>query len=892
MNNSQSSLDSSALSTPIDDPRSSMTTTISSLQSFRPASESAVATPVLPAVLWVQMTQNGEDFRRCDLSHVDPEASVIRKRLCRKFNLKAIDTALFLTDIDGTPDDAQELDDEALLKACAKGDARGSLKFLLRPHPTRQSPGKLAIAPSLIQQSSRLAVPDGNHDGRDNRISEDLGRKGHYRLTPTELYRPESKGESNEKPPEYYDVDPDGGESRRVSHVPTRKDEVDTTVFHAATEAKKKREGRRKRTESGSSEKSPHPEEPPYLTTDSPQFSPTNRRSSIQDESGFEKLGGWKVVNAPSRQPARQGSLPLSPASPSFRLFQKDNSEIMDFQKPGASPYVSQQPPFESLNIKPAPSQLPTRTPSGIKAHRKAPAPPQGPPGPTRAPSGAVPRNTDKPLPRVRSGRRPNNGQNGSGSTRNSDFLTPAERKPSYGKTRQYTPSVVAGLVTKSSLTGGTVTVSKPNIVSPTTGLNLEPMTVIPKRAPSPNTPGARLGLSVDTNLKPMNDDSPATEWRSSASAYPMDPSPKPNAIPEKAEKPQTMESLKVENPEPDNRFRESVNISFDDAPAFDLSDDDDEGSLWAVKPVGVEESLSNSRKSSEDQGPPLLRKKSSLRQKGSNRPPLTVHIDDRITEIPTPLFSAIAEESNVTSSIKSSIPSDSSTPSVGNAPPRQRSESPEFTVGDDSKGLSSPMHPPPRSPSTPSSATSATVGATDLTRKKSFAKHEDVWAVRPPPELVLDNLEEFFPDHDLDKPILVDQSGSPPVSPADGSDSDTNGPNKPPTPIKRYAQQPISAVPPAFQKPTVRIKSIRVVAKEAAEKRKRLATVAKNVMTANLLRRKSTKVWGARMLEMTPGQVRLGQIITTQVDDKLERRRNVGCYGFLINRDVQMGKR
>jgi len=286
------------------------------------------------------------------------------------------------------------------------------------------------------------------------------------------------------------------------------------------------------------------------------------------------------------------------------------------------------------------------------------------------------------------------------------------------------------------------------------------------------------------------------------------------------------------------------------------------------------------------------LRKKSSLRQKGSNRPPLTVHIDDRITEIPVPLFSAIAEESTVTSSIKSSIPSDSSTSSVSNAPPRQRSESPEFTIGDDSKGLSSPRHPPPRSPSTPSSTTSATVGATDLTRKNSFAKHEDVWAVRPPPELVLDNLEEFFPDHDLDKPFLVDQNGSPPVSPADGSDSDTNGTNKPTTPMKRYAQQPISAVPPAFQKPTVRIKSIRVVAKEAAEKRKRLATVAKNVMTANLLRRKSTKVWGARMLEMTPGHVRLGQIITTHVDDKLERRRIFGCDALLINRDVQMGKR
>jgi mitogen-activated protein kinase kinase kinase len=70
-------------------------------------------------------------------------------------------------------------------------------------------------------------------------------------------------------------------------------------------------------------------------------------------------------------------------------------------------------------------------------------------------------------------------------------------------------------------------------------------------------------------------------------------------------------------------------------------------------------------------------------------------------------------------------------------------------------------------------------------------------------------------------------------------------------------------------------MKSIRVVAKEAIEKRGRLASIAKGVMAANLLRRKSTKVWGARMLEMTPGQVRLGQIVTSEShEDGLERKR------------------
>jgi mitogen-activated protein kinase kinase kinase len=184
--------------------------------------------------------------------------------------------------------------------------------------------------------------------------------------------------------------------------------------------------------------------------------------------------------------------------------------------------------------------------------------------------------------------------------------------------------------------------------------------------------------------------------------------------------------------------------------------------------------------------------------------------------------------------------------------------------------------------------------GGTDITRQNSFAKHEDVWAVRPPAEVVLDNLENFFPNHDLDKPILVDHGNmSPPISPADASDSDTNATIKPKTRVKKHNPQPAPTSVPvaAFPKPTARMKSIRVVAKEAIEKRSRLQSVALGIKGANLLRRKSTKVWGARMLEMTPGQVRLGQIITPENnEDGLERRRIVVLYVTNV-RDVQVGQ-
>ena len=239
MNNSQSSLEySSTLSTPIDE-RSSLTTSISSIPSARPA-EPVTPQYVLPSVLWVQITQDGENFRRCDLSHVGPDAYLIRESVCQKFNLKSTETALYITDIDGTPEDAQELDDDALLSACTSGDGKGSLKFLLKPQSRRQatSSGKVVIPPasqSLRQpQRGLLTIPDANQDGREGRSTEDSYRKGNYNTPPREVHgsdyiQPSEKEEMAAKtgPSDYFGSrteetdNPDM--SRRVSNVPTKR---------------------------------------------------------------------------------------------------------------------------------------------------------------------------------------------------------------------------------------------------------------------------------------------------------------------------------------------------------------------------------------------------------------------------------------------------------------------------------------------------------------------------------------------------------------------------------------------------------------------------------------------------------------------------------------------
>ena len=863
---------------------------------------------VLPAVLWVQITQDGEDFRRCDLSNAGADATVIRERVCKKFGVKPKETAFYITDIEGTRDDATELDDDALLNACSRGDGKGTLKFLLQASQQRRAnnSGKLIIPPTM-RPGGTLAMPD--EDGRETRpasISEDPSREGHYNTAPSEMYgsdhvKPGKGDEANASaksiPSDYFGNQLEEGDkpdsSRRESKVPLRKDDVNTRVFEAGERAKKNREGR-KRTESGGSEKSTPLDEEPHQF-DNPLMSPGGRRRpSTQEDPGFEKLWGRKVTadSPPRAIPSRQQSLPMTPSSAtgSFRILTKDVSDtVFDFSRPRLSPYQTYSSAPENLSANRPPSQLPVRTPSGIKAQRRAPAPPQFPNPPSRtATVVAAQLSPEKLFPR---GHRRSSDTQNTVSRRSfednrfaphghSEFPINENDKDFMAvEPRKYTPSVVADLVSKSSFAGGFIPLSAPGRRA-----NLEPMTVIPKRAPSPGTPGARLGITVNTNLGKHNaDDSPPTEWQTSMSPYSGFKSSvaKAESALEKPEK----ESVTSDA----DRFKESSNISFDDAPAFDLLDDDDEGSLWAVKPIGVEDSTpSNSRKNSEDKGLPLLRKKSSLRKSGkaTNRPPLTVQIDDKVTEIPTPLFSAIAEEtpstapSSISTSMNSSIASDSSSQSSQSLGPARRAESPEFTIGDDRKGLNSPRRPP-RSPGTPSSSTSAASLAfiTDLTRKNSFAKHEDDWAVRPPPDIVLDNLEEFFPNHDLDKPILIDPGNlSPPVSPMDNSDSDTNAALKPALRVKLQPQQApdtmSSAPPAAFPKPAGRMKSIRVVAKEAIEKRSRLASIAKGVKAANLLRRKSTKVWGARMLEMTPGQVRLGQIVTADhSEDGLERK-------------------
>lgn len=122
-------------------------------------------------------------------------------------------------------------------------------------------------------------------------------------------------------------------------------------------------------------------------------------------------------------------------------------------------------------------------------------------------------------------------------------------------------------------------------------------------------------------------------------------------------------------------------------------------------------------------------------------------------------------------------------------------------------------------------------------------ASDDNDWAFRPPVETVLEHLDVFFPEHDLDKPVF----DLPTPSPPGGSTSASS-------PVK---DQPLAS---NTRRSTLGYhKSIRVVAQD---RKRMLQKAGRNVATAasglasNLLRRRSTKLFGAKIEEVTSAQM------------------------------------
>lgn len=145
--------------------------------------------------------------------------------------------------------------------------------------------------------------------------------------------------------------------------------------------------------------------------------------------------------------------------------------------------------------------------------------------------------------------------------------------------------------------------------------------------------------------------------------------------------------------------------------------------------------------------------------------------------------------------------------------------------------------------------------------RRNSFIANRDVWAIRPPANVVYENIEEYFPGYDLDKPIL-----DPSKTLAINSPTALAVPLATPT-VATQKGGGMSRNLHRGQPGLNRRKTLRHAFKEASDKEKRKRSVTRKVQSndSSLLRRKSTKMFGSRLVEMTPAEVRRAQSPTNE---------------------------
>ncbi|KAJ3477030.1 hypothetical protein NLG97_g8950 [Lecanicillium saksenae] len=181
------------------------------------------------------------------------------------------------------------------------------------------------------------------------------------------------------------------------------------------------------------------------------------------------------------------------------------------------------------------------------------------------------------------------------------------------------------------------------------------------------------------------------------------------------------------------------------------------------------------------------------------------------------------------------------------------------------------------------------------VSRRKSFIE-KDVWANRPPTDDLLNNLDDFFPNLDLDEPVLEDSAGNNVTASPTANESDVTGRQRSSSNnsnLEEASNMP-AAIPPSRQ-PSLygdadtlgsdestlkasdrpmsshgggsrslkrsgglgRMKSIREVARGAHEANKRYTSMSQSggKNNTNLMRRKSTKMFNANIVQIRPDQ-------------------------------------
>lgn len=242
----------------------------------------------------------------------------------------------------------------------------------------------------------------------------------------------------------------------------------------------------------------------------------------------------------------------------------------------------------------------------------------------------------------------------------------------------------------------------------------------------------------------------------------------------------------------------------------------------------------------------------------------------------------------------------------------------PEFDEGESSRG-SSTRRPQRRNPGSANSFSESGWSADSsedmnakLLRRESFAR-EDVWANRPPVDALVNHLDDYFPNLDLDEPVLEESAGAGDVSPIAEQDTleqlaaaqtgmSTGGPSMIPVARSNAAQYndgdtlgSDESTLKALERPGSvqsiaqrnirrsgglgRMKSIRQVAIGAHEANKRFtAPVQQGGASSTILRRKSTKMFGANIVQIKPQR---GSMILPQIPQDMIPKRQATFRWF-----------
>ncbi|MCJ1326405.1 hypothetical protein MMC10_003069 [Thelotrema lepadinum] len=214
------------------------------------------------------------------------------------------------------------------------------------------------------------------------------------------------------------------------------------------------------------------------------------------------------------------------------------------------------------------------------------------------------------------------------------------------------------------------------------------------------------------------------------------------------------------------------------------------------------------------------------------------------------------------------------------------------------------------------------------LGRRKSLLLRDDVWANRPPMEALINDLDTYFPNIDLDQPVLEESTESPPSSPSSGR-LEARGENsstfqsveqlspgsiphrvRSPDHSLSYIARPLSiATQPIEEEPSEsdtlgsdestlkgplntrsiaqrnirrsaglgRMKSIREVARGANQGHRRQTTksLSSTRSAGDLMRRKSTKMFGANIVQINPGRGSRMSLIEAVSQEPLSKRNN-----------------